>query len=130
MKATNAIRPGTEPDFGLQTKYNGCRPAAGPLQGGWDQFYASSKSDGFRPHLHTYGADSEKFFETFKLPYQPGRPPKPPPRPIGVPGQTWGVGGTLPCGTRRPLYSGARSTWQTCGSTSTTSADRWRAGAC
>ena len=100
MKATNAIRPGTEPDFGLQTKYNGCRPAAGPLQGGWDQFYASSKSDGFRPHLHTYGADSEKFFETFKLPYQPGRPPKPPPRPIGVPGQTWGVGGTLPCGTR------------------------------
>ena len=100
MKATNAIRPGTQPDFGLQTKYNGCRPAAGPLQGGWDQFYASSKSDGFRPHLHTYGADSEKFFETFKLPYQPGRPPKPPPRPIGVPGQTWGVGGTLPCGTR------------------------------
>ena len=100
MKATNSIRPGTEPDFGLQTKYNGCRPAAGPLQGGWDQFYASSKSDGFRPHLHTYGADSEKFFETFKLPYQPGRPPKPPPRPIGVPGQTWGVGGTLPCGTR------------------------------
>ena len=100
MKATNAIRPGTEPDFGLQTKFNGCRPAAGPLQGGWDQFYASSKSDGFRPHLHTYGADSEKFFETFKLPYQPGRPPKPPPRPIGVPGQTWGVGGTLPCGTR------------------------------
>ena len=108
MKATNALRPGTEPDFGLQTKGNVSRPAAGPFQGGWEKFYASSKSDGgcdggrngCRPHLHTYGADSEKFFESFKLPYQPGRPAKPPARAIGVPGQSWGIGGSLPCGTR------------------------------
>jgi hypothetical protein len=100
MKATNALRPGTEPDFGLQTKNSDFRPAAGPLQGGWEKFYASSKSDGGRPHLHTYGADSEKFFETAKLPYQPGRPPRPPPRAIGVPGQSWGIGGSLPCGTK------------------------------
>lgn len=100
MKATNALRPGTEPDFGLQTKGNVSRPAAGPFQGGWEKFYASGKSDGGRPHLHTYGADSEKFFETFKLPYQPGRPAKPPARAIGVPGQSWGIGGSLPCGTR------------------------------
>lgn len=100
MKATNALRPGTEPDFGLQTKGNASRPGAGPLQGGWEKFYASGKSDGGRPHLHTYGVDSEKFFQTSKLPYQPERPAKPPARAIGVPGQSWGIGGSLPCGTR------------------------------
>ena len=100
MKATNVLRAGTEPDFGLQTKGHQSRPTASPLQGGWDSFYASSKSDGGRPHLHTYGADSEKFFETFKLPYQPGRPAKPPARAIGMPGQSWGIGGSLPSGTK------------------------------
>ena len=103
MKATSAIRPGTESDYGLQTRGRDARPSAGPLQGGWDNFYGSSKSDAGRPHLRTYGPNSEKFFETSKLPCQPERPAKPPGRPGGIPGQSWGIGGSLPSGTKHLL---------------------------
>jgi len=109
MKATTQIYPGVEPVWGLQTKSEAARPTPSTFQEGWGQFYDRSQDagnfnpyyEGGRPHLHTYGTESEKFYEAFKQPYVPNRPAKPPPMPTGRPGESWGIGGSLPSGTMR-----------------------------
>ena len=75
---------------------------AGHLSGGWSKFYETSFDvDQGQPHLRTYhGRQSEKFYETFRLPMPPERPAKG----KGVSTRasyTWGVGGTQPQGRLR-----------------------------
>jgi len=108
MKATGAVSAGNTPAWGLQTKQSESRPDASTFQQGWNQFYDGARDPSFsahyeygKPHLRTYGHGAEKFTEAFARPYVPLRPPKPPPRGTGRPGETWGVGGTLPSGTLR-----------------------------
>ena len=101
MKATGTLYPGTEPVWDLQPKNNQSRPEPSRLQRGWDRFYDGGKDEG-RPHMHTYGPDAEKFFETFKLPHvepRPAKPLRPGAMDIGRPGESWGIGGSLPSGT-------------------------------
>ena len=110
MKATGPLYSGDAPVWGLQTKKNEAAPAASAFQRGWDQFYDRNGEGHFsayyesgRPHLRTFGLEAEKFYEAFKQPHVPGRPPKPPPCGTGRPGESWGIGGSLPTGTRRLL---------------------------